>query len=100
MEQRPTWVFMAYKTQEDAERNNPYFQKEFKDHTEMKIFSSSHSFRERELYPDYCSNYSRKPMTLKEKLIRPLTLETIAIWLIPIWFICVLYLFLYILPKN
>ena len=51
------WRFCAYKTEKDYESGEHYFVKNFLDHTEMKVFSSEHSAKEKLLYPDYCSMY-------------------------------------------
>ena len=51
------WRFCAYKTEKDYESGEHYFVKDFLDHTEMKLFSSNHSAKEKPLYPDYCSMY-------------------------------------------
>jgi len=52
-----TWRFCAYKSNEDYENGKHYFMRDFLDHTEMKVFSSEHSAKEKVLYPDYCSMY-------------------------------------------
>jgi hypothetical protein len=51
------WRFCAYKTEKDYESGNHYFIKDFLDHTEMKLFSSDHSAKEKPLFSEYCSMY-------------------------------------------
>lgn len=52
------WVFRAYTT-EQAYRTERFFdEKEFTDHTEMKVFSAKHSAEHKRIYPNYVSNYT------------------------------------------
>jgi hypothetical protein len=53
------WRFFAYKTEEDYNNSNPYFIKEFDDHTELKVFSGKHSAQEKIVYRQYCSTYKK-----------------------------------------
>jgi hypothetical protein len=50
------YLFSAFKCEEDYPET-PYFSQIFYDHTEMKVFSSNHSYKEREKYPKYVSMY-------------------------------------------
>ncbi len=54
-----TYFFYAYKNQEDYESNNPYFTKSFNEHSALKVFSASHSFAEKQKYPNYLSRYEQ-----------------------------------------
>jgi len=61
------WRFCAYKSNKDYERGDHYFMKDFSDHTEMKIFSSAHSAKEKTLYyTDYCSVYWKLKKNIDE----------------------------------
>jgi hypothetical protein len=53
------WRFCAYKSEKDYERGVHYFEKYFKDHTEMKVFSAKHSAIEKPRNPNYVSMYWR-----------------------------------------
>ena len=52
-----TWLFSAYKNEEDYENNNPFFEKTFSDFNKMKTFSAKHSYVNKDKYPEYCSDY-------------------------------------------
>jgi hypothetical protein len=51
------WRFIAFKNIEDYNNAKPYFEKLFKTHTELKIFSAKHSKDEMVLHPEYISTY-------------------------------------------
>lgn len=53
------WRFIAFKSIEDYNNAKPYFEKLFKDHTELKVFSAKHSKEEKVLHPEYVSTYHR-----------------------------------------
>ena len=53
------WRFRAYESESYYERGEFFFEKMFNDHTEMKVFSSRHSYENRQKFPDYCSMYWR-----------------------------------------
>jgi hypothetical protein len=50
------YLFSAFKCEEDYPET-PYFSQIFYDHTEMKVFSSNHSYKEKDKYPKYVSMY-------------------------------------------
>lgn len=53
------WLFIAYKSSKHYEKRDFYFIKLFLDYNEMKEFSSKHSYKEKLVYPDYCSDYHK-----------------------------------------
>lgn len=57
--------FLSYKTEDDYDKGEHYFYKDFLDHTEMKKFSATHSAKEKEFYPDYCSIYYTIKITVQ-----------------------------------
>lgn len=53
------WLFRAYESEAHYEKDDFFFERMFNDHTEMKVFSSNHSYNNRQKYPEYCSMYWR-----------------------------------------
>ena len=53
------WRFRAYESEAHYEKDNFFFERMFNDHTKMKVFSSNHSYNNRQKYPEYCSMYWR-----------------------------------------
>ena len=54
-----TWCFRAYESDAHYKKNDFFFERMFNDHTEMKDFSSKHSYNNKQKYPEYCSMYWR-----------------------------------------
>ena len=54
MKKPRTWIFSAYKNGE----KDPFFTKEFTDHTKLKIFSAEHSAKEKTKDNHYISKYT------------------------------------------
>ena len=50
------WIFLAYKKESDYPLN-PYIGRVFDDFDVMKEYSTDHSSREKEKYPEYVSTY-------------------------------------------
>ena len=46
------WRFRAYESETHYKRDDFFFEKMFADHTEMKVFSSRHSYENKDKYPD------------------------------------------------
>ena len=53
------WRFRAYESEAHYEKDDFFFERMFNDHTKMKVFSSKHSYNNRQKYPEYCSMYWR-----------------------------------------
>jgi hypothetical protein len=53
------WRFIAFKNIEDYNNAKPYFEKMFKNHAKLKVFSANHSKKEKVLHPEYVSTYHR-----------------------------------------
>lgn len=51
------WRFSAYKSEEEYDKGEPYFTKDFLNFNKMKDYSSAHSYLEKDKYPEYCSMY-------------------------------------------
>lgn len=54
---RRTWIYLAFKDNENDYPHSPYFYKIFYNHQKMKNFSAEHSAVEKLKYPNYCSTY-------------------------------------------
>lgn len=52
------WVFSAYASEEDYKNKKSFYEKEFVDHTTMKVFSAKHSAENKKEYPEYVSDYT------------------------------------------
>ena len=71
-EKNRIWIFIAYND------GVPYFSKLFSDHTELKIFSSEHSYKEKEKGIKFTSTYLdlTDKTLLKQALLNQALLRT------------------------
>jgi hypothetical protein len=57
--EKTRWVFRSYEDGEHYKLDMHFFEREFYDHTKMKVFSAEHHYKNKDKYPNYVSTYWR-----------------------------------------